>query len=82
MPKPAAVGMCVLIAKADQQIKEAILIVSSGDPERDKRVLAEVIGEEVPGPADWEDGRWYRFWVGETNPEQRSSANPCDKLSR
>jgi hypothetical protein len=74
--------MCVLIAKADHKIKKAILIVSSGDPERDAKVLADAIGEEVPVPAGWGGDRWFRLWDGDVRPEQRSDVNPCDDYNR
>lgn len=62
------VGLCVKMSASDRRVSEAALALSSGDPELDKRMVADVIGLPVPGHASPE--KWMSLRVADSEGRQ------------
>lgn len=62
------VGLCVKMSASDRRVSEAVLALSSGDPELDKRMVADVIGLPVPGHASPE--KWMSLRVADSDGRQ------------
>lgn len=61
----AKTGLCVKIAKRDLKVSDAVVIVGSGDPDRDRRLRDEAIGVQTPTPVAWNSDFWISMWVGD-----------------
>lgn len=73
---PKWVGLCVKIDPQSKLISEAILEVSSGDPELDEDLRKGSIG--VPGPIHAPLGEWLELRAA--SPEAGSEAAEADDL--
>ncbi len=73
------VGFCTKIANRDLRIREAAIVVSSGDPKQDEKMRREVIGMRTPGPVAWTSDFWASLRVG--LPKHQHFPLPDDSIA-